>query len=69
MKNVVVEVEDGIIQAVYCPDGTYNVHILDRDDTEAAGVEHDPSVLQYYQDVEEICNELVDCTSILNEEL
>ena len=61
VKNVVVEVEDGIIQAVYCPDETYNVHILDRDDIEA---EYDTSVSQYYQDVEEICNELVDRTSI-----
>ena len=66
MKNVVVEVEAGIVQAIYCPDETYNVHILDRDDTE---VEHDPSVAQYYQDVEEICNKLVDCTSILNKEI
>tara|TARA_R100000008_G_scaffold24592_1_gene13259 strand:+ start:392 stop:586 length:195 start_codon:yes stop_codon:yes gene_type:complete len=64
MKNVVVEVQDGIVQAVYCPDETYNVHVLDYDNTEES-----PEIVQYYQDVEEICNELVDCTSILNEEL
>ena len=59
MKNIVVEVEDGIVQAVYCPDETYNVHILDMDNTEGSQV-----VSQYYKDVEEICNELVDCISI-----
>jgi|TARA_Y100000592_G_scaffold42625_1_gene67750 hypothetical protein len=61
MKNVVVEVQDGIVTAVYCPDETYNVHILDLDDME---VEHDLNVQQYYQDVEQITNELVDCTSL-----
>ena len=61
MKNVVVEVQDGIVTAVYCPDETYNVHILDLDDIE---VEHDLNVQQYYQDVEQITNELVDCTSL-----
>tara|TARA_R110000824_G_C15107566_1_gene666859 strand:+ start:42 stop:221 length:180 start_codon:yes stop_codon:yes gene_type:complete len=59
MKNIVVEVEDGIVQAVYCPDETYNVHILDMDNTEGS-----QEVSQYYKDVEEICNELVDCISI-----
>tara|TARA_R100001244_G_scaffold82958_1_gene64192 strand:- start:207 stop:410 length:204 start_codon:yes stop_codon:yes gene_type:complete len=66
MKNVVVEVQDGIVQAVYCPDETYNVHILDRDDTEVVGF-HSREVAKYYKDVEEICNELVDCTSISKE--
>ena len=61
MKNVVVEVQDGIVTAVYCPDENYNVHILDLDDME---VEHDLNVQQYYQDVEQITNELVDCTSL-----
>ena len=64
MKNVVVEIEDGIVQAVYCPDETYDVHVLDHDNTEES-----PEVVQYYQDVEEICNQLVDCTSILNKEI
>ena len=61
MKNVVVEVQDGIVTAVYCPDESYNVHVLDLDDMEA---EHDLNVQQYYQDVEQITNELVDCTSL-----
>tara|TARA_Y100001937_G_scaffold36820_1_gene52615 strand:+ start:710 stop:895 length:186 start_codon:yes stop_codon:yes gene_type:complete len=61
MKNVVVEVQDGIVTAVYCPDETYNVHILDLDDMQ---VEHDPNAQQYYQDVEQITNELFDCTSL-----
>ena len=48
-KNIVVEVTDGIIQAVYCPDGEYNIHILDwnayrEDDSE--------SVLEYFEDIE-----------------
>ena len=59
MKNVVVEIEDGIVQAVYCPDWTYDVHILDNDNTEES-----QKVTQYYKDVEEICNQLVDCTSV-----
>jgi hypothetical protein len=59
MKNIVVEVEDGIVQAVHCPDRTYSVHILDNDNTEES-----QEVVQYYKDVEEICNELVDCISI-----
>jgi hypothetical protein len=65
MKNVVVKVEDGIVQAVYCPDKTYQVHILD-DDKQVVGF-HYQEVAKYYKDVEEICNELVDCTSISKE--
>ena len=59
MKNIVVEVEGGLVSAVYCPDKTYNVHILDNDNQDES-----PEVEQYFKDVEEICNELVECTSI-----
>ena len=59
MKNIVVRVRDGLVEAVYCPDKTYSVHILDN----YTGNES-PEVEQYFKDVEEICNELVECTSI-----
>jgi hypothetical protein len=59
MKNIVVEVQGGLVSAVYCPDKTYSVHILDNDIEDES-----PEVEQYFKDVEEICNELVDCTSI-----
>lgn len=57
-KNIVVEVTDGIIQAVYCPDGEYNIHILDwnayrEDDSE--------SVLEYFEDIEKEKKNLIDC--------
>jgi capsule polysaccharide export protein KpsC/LpsZ len=61
MKNIVVVVEDGVIQSVYCPNEGYQVHILDYDDIGIAGED----VSQYYKDVESICDKLVDCTSVI----
>jgi hypothetical protein len=58
-KQIVVRVQDGIVQAVYCPNESYEVHILDHDDNNSGD-----EVSQYYQDVESYCVKLVDCTSI-----
>ena len=58
-KKIVVEVESGIVQAVYCPNESYEVHILDYYDINSGD-----EVSQYYKDVESICEKLVDCTSI-----
>ena len=55
-KNIVIKVSDGIVVGVYTPDPDYNVHIVDADDFPVNGL--DPLVAQYYQDVEEICEEL-----------
>lgn len=47
-KNIIVEIEDGIILGVYCPDETYVVNVLDHSDTEES-----PEVQDYYDDLEE----------------
>ena len=59
MKNIVVVVEDGLVRAVYCPNESYNVHILDHSDKNEGD-----EVSQYCQDVQDFCVNLVDCTSI-----
>jgi hypothetical protein len=56
MKNIIVEVSDGVIVGVYCPDDTYNVNILDHDDREA---EVNQEVLNYYNDLEKEKKNLV----------
>ena len=56
-KHIVVEIHDGIIQAVYCPDETYVVDILDHDAWDA-GV--DESLDNYYKDVEKSTENLKD---------
>jgi len=56
MKNIIVEVSDGVIVGVYCPDDTYNVNILDHDDREA---EVNQEVLNYYNDLEKEKENLV----------
>ena len=57
-KHIVVEVRDGIIQAVYCPDETYVVDVLDHDVWDV-GV--DESLDNYYKDVEKSTENLKDC--------
>jgi hypothetical protein len=56
-KNIVVEISGGIITAVYCPDGSYIVDILDRDDMNIAVNE----VKEYYQDVEDMTKKMKNC--------
>tara|TARA_R110002167_G_scaffold16443_4_gene64260 strand:+ start:3272 stop:3463 length:192 start_codon:yes stop_codon:yes gene_type:complete len=56
-KHIVVEVRDGIIQAVYCPDETYVVDVLDHDVWDV-GV--DESLDNYYKDVEKSTENLKD---------
>lgn len=46
-KNIIVEIEDGIIQGVYCPDETYVVNVLDHSDTEESAI-----MEEYYKDLE-----------------
>jgi len=48
-KHIVVTIQNGIIQSVYCPDETYIVDILDYDDWESSV---DESMDNYYKDVE-----------------
>ena len=56
-KHIVVTIQDGIIQAVYCPDETYIVDILDYDDWESSV---DESMDNYYKDVEKFTDNLKD---------
>ena len=50
-KNIIVEVdEDGLISAVYCPDETYIVNVLDRRDFNDGC---DQSMYNYYSSLEE----------------
>ena len=63
-KHIVVEVDsDGIIQAVYCPDETYLVDVLDHTDwNRNAGLAHvDQSLDSYYRDVQECTRDLKNC--------
>tara|TARA_R100000005_G_C4935867_1_gene162682 strand:+ start:590 stop:805 length:216 start_codon:yes stop_codon:yes gene_type:complete len=49
-KNIIVELdESGLVVAVYCPDETYTVDVLDYRDWDN-GV--DDSMNEYYQDLE-----------------
>jgi len=49
-KHIIVELdESGLVVAVYCPDETYTVDVLDYRDWDN-GV--DDSMNQYYQDLE-----------------
>jgi len=57
-KHIVVEIRDGIIQAIYCPDETYVVDVLDHDRWDT-GV--DESLDNYYKDVEKSTENLKDC--------
>ena len=56
-KHIVVTIQDGIIQAVYCPNETYVVDILDYDNWDK-GV--DESMDNYYKDVEKFTDNLKD---------
>lgn len=56
-KHIVVEIHNGIIQSVYCPDETYVVDILDHDAWDA-GV--DDNMDRYYEDVEKSTENLKD---------
>ena len=56
-KHIVVTIRDGIIQAVYCPNETYVVDILDYDNWDK-GV--DESMDNYYKDVEKFTDNLKD---------
>lgn len=57
-KNIIVEISDGIILAVYCPDETYIVNVLDHTDMETST---DNSYLAYCEDLEEQIKFLKNC--------
>ncbi len=65
MENrVIVEVdEDGVVVAVYCPDETYVVDLLDHADwNRNSGLsEIDMSMDRYYRDVQETTRDLKNC--------
>jgi hypothetical protein len=63
-KHIVVERdEDGFVVAVYCPDGTYVVDLLDHADwNRGEGLAHvDQSMDSYYRSVQESTRDLVNC--------
>ena len=63
-KNIVVEVdEDGFVVAVYCPDETYVVDLLDHADwnRDEGMSELDPAMDKYYRDVQNSTKDLKNC--------
>ena len=59
-KNVIIELdEDGFVVAVYCPDETYVVNVLDRNDWESH--RWDESLGNYYRSLEEEIDNLKNC--------
>lgn len=58
MKNVIVEIEYGMVKAVYCPDETYVVNVLDRDDQDG---EINHVMREYYRDLEDEIEHLKNC--------
>ena len=62
-KNIVVEVDQGFVVAVYCPDETYVVDILDHADwnRDEGMSELDPVMDKYYRDVQNSTKDLKNC--------
>lgn len=63
-KNIVVEVDqDGFVVAVYCPDETYVVNLLDHADwnRDEGMSELDPVMDKYYRDVQNSTKDLKNC--------
>jgi hypothetical protein len=63
-KNIVVEVDqDGFVVAVYCPDETYVVDLLDHADwnRDEGMSELDPVMDKYYRDVQNSTKDLKNC--------
>jgi len=57
-KNVIIELdENGFVVAVYCPDETYVVNVLDRNDWNGC----DESMDNYYRSLEEEIDDLKNC--------
>ena len=65
-KNIVIEIEDGIIQSVYCPDEEHSVHVLDLGCAAMYLRATDQSVAEYFADVEKEIKNLKDCYSKTN---
>ena len=58
-KDIIVEVdEDGFVSAVYCPDETYVVHVLDRIDQKKANT---LEIQNYYKALEDEIEDLHNC--------
>ena len=62
-KNIVVEVDQGFVVAVYCPDETYVVDILDQADwnRDEGMSELDPVMDKYYRYVQNSTKDLKNC--------
>jgi len=63
-KNIVVEVDqDGFVVAVYCPDETYVVDLLDHADwnRDEGMSELGPGMDKYYRDVQNSTKDLKNC--------
>lgn len=58
MKNIIVEIEHGMVKAVYCPDETYVVNLLDRDDQKS---KISSEISKYYRDLEDEIEHLKNC--------
>jgi|TARA_R110000765_G_scaffold273574_1_gene372307 hypothetical protein len=56
-KNIVIEIDDGIVRSVYCPDEGYDIHILDRSTNWADS----QTVVEYFEDIEKEKKNLTDC--------
>lgn len=56
-KNIIIEICDGVIQSVYCPDSTYIVDVLDQNDRDIP----DKSLQAYYDDLEKEIKNLKNC--------
>jgi CRISPR/Cas system-associated protein Csx1 len=56
-KNIIIEIRDGIIQGVFCPDETYIVNVLDHNDRKIP----DKSLQAYYDDLEKEIKNLKNC--------
>jgi hypothetical protein len=58
-KNVIIELDgDGFVVAVYCPDETYVVNVLDRNEWRD---DCDESLDNYYRSLEEEIDNLKNC--------
>jgi uncharacterized protein YuzE len=60
-KNIIVELdESGLVIAVYCPDETYTVDVLDHSDWVRLDAE-EGDMAEYYEDLEKERKNLKNC--------
>ena len=56
-RNIIIEVSDGMIQAVHCPDATYVVDVLDHDAWRGA----DDCADRYFSELEKEIENMENC--------